>query len=60
MKITGLKNLFAAAAVVAALSSCHCSANDNTSRPGINDENGRNVGNDEIEKNFTPGSDSDQ
>ncbi|MCW3104245.1 MAG: hypothetical protein JWO09_2685 [Bacteroidetes bacterium] len=56
-KNTGLRSLFAAAVVAVSLSACHCSANDNTSRPGQNDEHGRNVGNSEIEKNFSPGSD---
>lgn len=59
MKITGLKTFFAAVVVTASLSACHCSANDNTSRPSVNDENGNNIGNSEIEKNFTPGSDCD-
>ena len=57
MKISKLKGLFAATIVVAGLSACHCSANDNTSRAAQNDENGRNIGNSEIEQNFTPGSD---
>jgi hypothetical protein len=57
MKISNLKGLLAATIVVAGLSACHCSANDNTSRAAQNDEHGRNVGNSEIEKNFTPGSD---
>jgi|GEM_PF-5907721 len=52
-----VKSLFAAAVVAVSLSACHCSANDNTSRAGQNDEHGRNVGNSEIEKNFSPGSD---
>ncbi|MCW3072039.1 MAG: hypothetical protein JWO44_1929 [Bacteroidetes bacterium] len=58
MKNTGVKTLFAAAVVAVSLSACHCSANDNTSRPGVNDENGRNVGNSEITENFSAGSDT--
>jgi hypothetical protein len=57
MKNSGLKTFFAAIAVTTALASCHSYANDNTSRPCVPDENGDNIGNDEITENRSMGSD---
>jgi hypothetical protein len=57
-KNTGIKTLFAAALVTVSLSACHCSANDNTSRAAIPDQNGHHVGNSEISENFSAGSDT--
>lgn len=57
MKNTGLKTLFAAITLTTSLAACHCSANDNTSRPCVPDVNGDNIGNDEITENRSMGSD---
>lgn len=57
MKNSGLKTFFAAIVVTTGLAACHCSANDNTSRPCVPDENGDNIGNDEITENRSMGSD---
>jgi hypothetical protein len=59
MKINaGLKTFLAAITLSTGLVACHSYANDNTSRPCVNDENGRNVGNSEIEENRPMGSDT--
>jgi hypothetical protein len=57
MKHNGLKTMLAAFVVMASLSACHCSANDNTSRPCVPGEHSEKVGNDAISQNFSPGSD---
>ena len=59
MRATTLRNLFAAIVITTGFTACHSHANDNTSRAGVNDENGNNVANSEIEQNFAPGSDCD-
>jgi hypothetical protein len=56
-KITGIQSLFAAIVLTTGLAACHCSANDNTSRPCVPDDCGNNIGNDEITENRSMGSD---
>jgi hypothetical protein len=58
MKNTGIKTLLAAIVLTTSLAACHCSANDNTSRPCVPDSKGNNVGNDEITENRSMGSDT--
>ncbi|HEX8515842.1 MAG TPA: hypothetical protein VF868_06550 [Bacteroidia bacterium] len=57
-KITGIQSLLTAIVLTTSLAACHSSANDNTSRPCVPDENGNNIGNDEITENRSMGNDA--
>jgi hypothetical protein len=58
MKNSGIKMMLAAAVISVGFTACHSYANDNTSRAGVPDSNGDNVGNDEITENRSMGSDT--